>query len=96
MSAWEGSEWQRQNEERKEIRRKEIAKVQQDNPWLSPADCERWVDQQEQERIAKQPKLCCVCCGRRPGIIRRASTINPPYTLGVCECVCHESTRRLR
>lgn len=94
MSAWEGSEWQRQNEERKEIRRKEIAKVQQENPWLTLADCMRWVEQQEQEAAAKLPRMCCECCGRAPGIVRQAFVTKSGYALVRCVCVCHEKETR--
>lgn len=42
MSAWEGSEMQRQAEDAETRRKARVDAIQRDNPHLSAVDCEIW------------------------------------------------------
>jgi hypothetical protein len=92
MSAWEGSEAQRQSEERAKDRQAEVDRIQAQNPWLSRQDCEEW--QQKQEEVRRPPPKCCPCMGQGPGIVRHKQRVDYDHAtesfLGPCVCDCHK------
>ncbi len=93
MSAIEGSAFQLQQEIEKKRRAEEVARIQCENPWLSPLDCEAW--QRAQEKARQPPPKCCPCKGRGPGIVRHpAHSTGLGYELGPCKCGCHEPRKR--
>lgn len=87
MSAWEGSAWQLNEELRKARLKQVIDRIQQENPWLSNADCTEYALKLEKEAQEKAPK-CCPCSGRSAGIVRSGSHLGP------CECRCHREAMR--
>lgn len=92
MSAWEGSEMQRQAEDAEARRKARVDAIQRDNPHLSAADCEWW---ERQSRPKPAPAPCCVCHGQAPKIVRNARPNDlMGYQLGPCECGCHKPRQR--
>lgn len=85
MSAWEGSEMQRQAEDAEARRKARVDAIQRDNPHLSASDCEAW---ERQSRPQPAPAPCCVCRGQAPKIVRAGEYLGP------CKCGCHEVRKR--
>lgn len=84
MSFWDGSEWERQQEDRAMELRYLEGKVRRDNPSLS-ADDVRTVALQEYARLHPAPlPKCCACQSAA-----RAEIVRVGPNLGQCACKCH-------
>lgn len=91
MSAYEGSSMQEEWERRAEARHQRLARIQRENPSLTPDEAQRWLAKLEadEEAAAARRARCCKCQGPQ-----RAEVVNVGGALGVCRCDCHGTHKR--